>query len=104
MSELTNETLRAIAHGNATLGIKNVCPMAEELLALRHAREAGDDEKHLLRRVLGVIITVRRKNTHDWMEYIAEVVNEMNAAIGEADRVEIHGDGIRIVRLIGKGG
>lgn len=41
---LTNETLRAIVHGEVLLGMNDVRPMAEDLLRLRAIRDAGDSE------------------------------------------------------------
>ena len=55
------------------------------------ARAAGD-------KLLSCILSVRKHNTEEWMNGIAEDINAYAATTGESDRAHFDGDGLRITR------
>ena len=60
------------------------------------ARAAGD-------KLLSCILSVRKHNTAEWMDGIADDINAYAAATGETDHVHYDGDGLRITRAKLKG-
>ena len=58
------------------------------------ARER-DEAREALRTFASCVLSARQQNTPEWMEYLAEAVNTACAAIGEDDRFEFDGDGLR---------
>lgn len=60
----------------------------------RKAKEAGD-------KLLSSVLSVRKSNTDEWMNGIADDVNAYAEETGERDRVRYDGDGLKITKLAG---
>ena len=55
-------------------------------------------DRELLENLVSCIITVKRRNTKDWMNYICEEINKIQEEHGDPDRVCVYMDEIHIVR------
>lgn len=58
----------------------------------------NDAYKSATNKLVAYMLTVRRHNTRDWLELLVDEVNAWADATGERDRVEMHGDGLRVVK------
>jgi len=47
--------------------------------------------------LLGKVVSVRKENTGDWMQYITDAINDTLERIGDSDRVKYDGEHINIV-------
>nr|WP_320132353.1 hypothetical protein [uncultured Holophaga sp.] len=72
-----------------------------------HGLPCGDLEDAIVQRdryrdalgeLISCVLTIKANNTPDWMAYIAEEVNRAAEAMGDADRVQVAGDGLCIIR------
>ena len=78
----------------------------EWILARLAAERAEREERKLALEFVGCVLTVQKKNTTEWMQWMAEKINDFAAALGETDRCEFRprrGD-MGIVRHAQKGG
>lgn len=55
-------------------------------------------------KALSYAITARRENTDEWLNGLVKEVNEFLEAIGDRDRVERSGAGLKIVKHNGDDG
>ena len=57
----------------------------------------NDRYRSATKHLVSCILTVQEVNTDEWMEYIAEEINEWAEATGEPDRVELAKHGLRVI-------
>jgi hypothetical protein len=48
-----------------------------------------------LSRLISVAVTVERRNTREFLDYLASVINDAAATLGDKDKVAVHGSGER---------
>ena len=54
---------------------------------LQDAKKERDRYRETIQSFLSTVLTVKRENQPEWMEYLAERINEVCEVIGEDDRV-----------------
>lgn len=58
----------------------------------------NDAYKTATDKLVAYMLSVRRYNTREWLAGLVDEVNAWAEATGERDRVELCGDGLRVVR------
>ena len=76
--------------------------MQDELVDYCRELRAKVDERDRYREALihfvGIVLSVRKHNTEEWMDGIAEDVNGVAKTLGDEDRFAFDGDGLRKIR------
>lgn len=81
--EEDNVNLRMESERLASLNLAITLEWREELNKVRGER---DLYRETIREFLSTVLTIKLKNQPDWMEYLAERIDEVCEVIGEEDR------------------
>ena len=85
--ELRDETGRVLGRiENIGKDPAPVEPRYAIALRVKELERQGNCYRETIREFLSTVLTIKRENQPEWMEYLAERINEVCEAIGEEDR------------------